>query len=145
MNRKQHGVALVEFALVLPFLLVLSIITFEFGRAIWQYNTLTKSVRDAARYLSLQTPGTKIAEARNLMVYGTPSFSGSPPPPLVMGLSTSNVPDPTWQTAGTAPVINTVTARISGYTFTPMFATAFGLPIGSVTYSDITATMRSYL
>src|SRR5687768_8127054 len=76
MNRKQHGVALVEFALILPFLLVLSIITFEFGRAIWQYNTLTKSVRDAARYLSLQTPGTKIAEARNLMVYGTPSFSG---------------------------------------------------------------------
>jgi Flp pilus assembly protein TadG len=142
MNRKQKGVALVEFALFLPFLLVLSIITFEFGRAIWQYNTLTKSVRDAARYLSLQTPGTKIAQARNLMVYGNLGGTGTP---LAMGLSTSHVPDPTWQTAGTAPVINTVTVRISGYTFTPMFATAFGLPIGSMTYSDITATMRSYL
>jgi Flp pilus assembly protein TadG len=142
MNRKQKGVALVEFALILPFLLVLSIITFEFGRAIWQYNTLTNSVRDAARYLSLQTPGTKIAQARNLMVYGNLGGTGTP---LAMGLSTSHVPDPTWQTAGTAPVINTVTVRISGYTFTPMFATAFGLPIGSMTYSDITATMRSYL
>jgi len=142
MNHKQQGVALVEFALVLPFLLVLSIVTFEFGRAVWQYNTLTKSVRDAARYLSLQTPGTKIAQARNLMVYGNLGGSGAP---LVMGLGTSNVPDPTWQTAGTAPVINTVTVRISGYTFTPMFATAFGLPIGTVRYSDITATMRSYL
>lgn len=142
MTKKQKGVALVEFALILPFLLVLSIITFEFGRAIWQYNTLTKSVRDAARYLSLQTPGTKIAQARNLMVYGNLGGTGTP---LAMGLSTSHVPDPTWQTAGTAPVINTVTVRISGYTFTPMFATAFGLPIGSMTYSDITATMRSYL
>jgi hypothetical protein len=142
MNRKQQGVALVEFALVLPLLLVLSIITFEFGRAVWQYNTLTKSVRDAARYLSLQTPGTKITQARNLMVYGNLGGTGAP---LVRGLSTSNVPDPTWQAAGSAPVINTVTVRISGFTFNPMLSSAFGLPIGSVTYSDITATMRSYL
>jgi hypothetical protein len=55
------------------------------------------------------------------------------------------VPDPTWQAAGSAPVINTVTVRISGFTFNPMLSSAFGLPIGSVTYSDITATMRSYL
>jgi hypothetical protein len=142
MNRKQHGVALVEFALILPFLLMLSIITFEFGRAIWQYNQLTKSVRDAARYLSIQTPGTKITQARNLMVYGNLGGSGAP---LVYGLSTSNVPDPTWQTAGSAPVINTVTVRISGYQFNPMITSAFGLPIAAITYSDITATMRSYL
>ncbi len=142
MNRKQKGVALVEFALILPFLLMLSIITFEFGRAVWQYNTLTKSVRDAARYLSIQTPGTKIAQARNLMVYGNLAGSGAP---LALGLTPSHVPDPTWQTAGAAPVINTVTVRISGYTFNPMFSTVFGLPIGNVTYSDITATMRSYL
>src|SRR5512133_4185192 len=84
MKRKQGGVALVEFALILPFLLLLSIITFEFGRAIWQYNTLTKSVRDAARYLSLQTPGTKITQARNLMVYGNLAGSGAP---LALGLT----------------------------------------------------------
>lgn len=142
MKRKQEGVAAVEFALVLPFLLLLSIITFEFGRAVWQYNTLTKSVRDAARYLSLQTPGTKITQARNLMVYGNLGGTGSP---LVRGLSASNVPDPTWQTAGTAPVINTVRVRITGYTFHSMFSTVFGLPFGDVTYSDVTATMRSYL
>ena len=142
MKRKQEGVAAVEFALILPFLLLLSIITFEFGRAVWQYNTLTKSVRDAARYLSLQTPGTKITQARNLMVYGNLGGTGYP---LVRGLSESNVPDPTWQTAGTAPVINTVRVRITGYTFHSMFSTVFGLPFGDVTYSDVTATMRSYL
>lgn len=142
MNKRQKGVALVEFALILPLLLVLSFTTVEFGRAIWEYNTLTKSVRDAARYLSIQTPGTRITQARNLMVYGNTAGTGSP---LVIGLSTSNVPDPTWQTAGTGPVINTVTVRISGFTFRSMFASVFGLPFGTIAFSDITATMRSYL
>jgi Flp pilus assembly protein TadG len=146
MNKRQKGVALVEFALVLPFLLLLSIMTVEFGRAIWEYNTLTKSVRDAARYLSIQTPGTKVEEARNLMVYGTTSLGdGAPPPTLAKGLSLSNVPTPTWQAAGNAPVINTVTVRITGYTFTPMFGNVFGTSFGTITFSDVTATMRSYL
>lgn len=142
MTKTQKGVALVEFALVLPFLLLLSLLAVEFGRAIWEYNTLTKSVRDAARYLAIQTPGTKITQARNLMVYGNLGGTGAP---LARGLSTTNVPDPTWQTAGSAPVINTVTVRISGYTFRSMFSSVFGLSFGNVTYSDITATMRSYL
>jgi Flp pilus assembly protein TadG len=141
MSKRQEGVALVEFALILPFLLLLSITAAEFGRAIWQYNTLTKSARDAVRYLSIQTPGTKITEARNLMVYGNTAGTGTP---LALGLSTSHVPDPTWQTAGANPVINTVTVRIQGYTFNSMFTTVFGLPFGSITFSNISATMRSY-
>ena len=142
MNKKQQGVALVEFALILPLVLLMSFIAIEFGRAIWQYNVLTKAARDAVRYLSIQTPGTKIAQARNLMVYGNLAGSGAP---LAAGLTTSHVPDPTWQTAGTNPVINTVTVRFSGYTFNSMFTSVLGIPFGAVTYSDITATMRSYL
>ena len=144
MNRTQKGVAIVEFALILPFLLLLTFITTEFGRAIWQYNTLTKSVRDSARYLSIQTPSDPVAigKARNLTVYGNLAGTGTP---LALGLSTSNVPDPTWQTAGTNPVINTVTIRITGYTFNSIVAGAFGLPFGAISFPDITATMRSYL
>jgi len=150
MKNRQMGVAIVEFALVLPFLLLLTFITTEFGRAIWQYNTLTKSVRDSARYLSIQTPGDLVAieKARNLTVYGKPVLTANlngTEKPLAIGLSTSNVPAPTWQTAGSGPVINTVTIRITGYTFNSMFATAFGVPFGAITFSDITATMRSYL
>lgn len=153
MSQKQKGVALVEFALVLPFLLLLSVVAIDFGRAIWEYNTLTKSVRDAARYLSIQTPGTRIDVARNLMVYGNRSGTGAP---LAIGLTLANVPPPTagvprsgccfWQAAGTAPVINTVTVRITGYTYTPMFSTVLGLQaVGPLTFPDISATMRSYL
>ena len=141
---KQTGVALVEFALILPWLLILTFITTEFSRALFQYNILTKSVRDAARYLSVYNPSdaAKILIAKNLVVYGNPAGSGSP---LVIGLTTSLVPDPVWQTAGTAPVINTVTIKVTGYTFTPVVASVFGLNFAGVTYSDISATMRAPL
>ena len=142
MKNTQKGVAIVEFALILPFLLLLTFLTTEFGRAVWEYNTLTKSVREAARYLSIQTPGTKITEARNLIVYGNLAGDG---PPLAAGLTTTLVPDPTWQTAGTNPVINTVTVRISGYSFNSIVNTVFGAPFGDITFADITATMRSHL
>lgn len=157
MNRKQKGVAIVEFALVLPFLLLLTFITTEYGRAIWQYNTVTKSVRDAARYLSTQQPGTHITEARNLAVYGNLAGTGTP---LALGLTLENVPWPgtdskppccTWQEVtstpvnGSAPLIKTVTVRISGYSFQSVFASALGVPFGTIVFSDITATMRSFL
>jgi Flp pilus assembly protein TadG len=146
-GKKQRGVAIVEFALILPFLVLLSITAAEFGRAIWEYQTLTKSVRDAARYLAIQTPGAAagVTRARNLMVYGNLSGTGRP---LAIGLSLTNVPVASccsWQTAGTAPVINTVTVRIQGYTFRSMFTTIFGQRFGAVTFPDISATMRSYL
>ncbi len=151
MRRTQKGVAIVEFALVLPFLLLLTFLTTEFGRAVWEYNTLAKSVRDAARYLSTRTPSNPVdmASARNLLVYGNPAGTGNP---LLPGLSLANVtpnaghPDCcTWQIAGTSPVINTVTVRIHDYTFNSIFTSVLGLPFGPVTFSEITATMRSYL
>lgn len=151
--KAQKGVAIVEFALVLPLLLLLTFITTELGRAIYQYNILTKSVRDGARYLSTQQPGSAaaITTARNLMVYGNPAGTGSP---LAIGLSLSHVPAAsccTWTEVTSTPVngssklINTVTVRISGYSFTSLFASAFGVNFGTFPYSDITATMRSAL
>ena len=38
-SQRQRGVALVEFALILPLLLVLTFITTEFGRALYEYQT----------------------------------------------------------------------------------------------------------
>lgn len=139
---RQRGAALVEFALILPLLLTLSILAAEFGRAVMYYNTLTKSVRDAARYLSVQTPGTKLAEAKNLIVYGTPSAGSTA---LVPGLTTAMVPDPVWQTQGTAPVINVVTVQVQGFTFQPMWSSVFGLALGPINFSTVSASMRTTL
>jgi hypothetical protein len=144
MKATQRGVAIVEFALILPLLLLLTFTVTEFGRAMYQYNTITKSVRDAARYLSMQTPGSAaaITAARNLIVYGNTAGTGTP---LALGLDPSNVPDPTWQTAGTGPVIQTVTVQVSGYTFHALFPSVFGINFGDIPYSNISATMRTTL
>jgi Flp pilus assembly protein TadG len=140
-------VALVELALVMPLLLLLTFITTEFGRAMYEYNAVVKSTRDAVRYLSVQTPGTHITEARNLLVYGNTAGTGTP---LARGLSLANVPTGsccTWQSAGANPIITTVTVRISAYTFHSLFPSVFGLAFadanGNIVFSDITATMRA--
>jgi Flp pilus assembly protein TadG len=140
MRTRQHGVALVEFAFVLPLLLVLSLISAELGRAVYRYNTTAKVVRDAVRYLSVQTPGTHVAEARNLIVFGNVAGAGALLDPA---LSAANVPAPTWQTAGSDPLINTVTIRVSGYQFRPMITNMFGARFTTIPFSDISATMRS--
>lgn len=148
MKKPQHGVALVEFTLMLPFLLLLTFITTEFGRALYQYNTLAKSVRDAARYLSVQSPGADITQAaQNLVVYGKPN-PGPGDPPVAQGLSTSNVPAPTWQQEGANPIINTVTIQVTNYGFQPMVSSVLGIPLfpnGVITFPDIRATMRSHV
>jgi Flp pilus assembly protein TadG len=138
MNR-QRGTAIIEFALVLPIILVLMFTVTEFGRAIQRYNSTAKVVRDAVRYMSMQRQGTNQAQARNLIVYGNAAGSGSP---LDAALTPAMVPDPVWQTTGTDPLINTVTVRVTGYKFTPMVASVFGLALPNITFSDITATMR---
>jgi Flp pilus assembly protein TadG len=140
MKNRQRGVALVEFAFVLPLLLVLSLLATELGRAVYRYNTTAKVVRDAVRYLSVQTPGTHATEARNLIIYGNVAGTGTP---LDTALTAANVPAPTWQTAGSDPLINTVTIRVSGYQFNPMIGNMFGARFATITFSDISATMRS--
>lgn len=137
--RRQHGTALVEFALIVPLILILMFTIVEFGRAMQRYNGAVKAARDAVRYISMHQQGTHQAEARNLVVYGTVDGSGEPLDP---DLTPSMVPDPVWQTAGSNPLINTVTVRITGYQYKPMVSSVFGAAFPAFTFGDITATMR---
>lgn len=89
---------MIELALVLPIVLLLIIATAEFGRAFWQYNALTKTVRDAARHASsaglFGSTGVVVVttelrtQVQNLVVYGNVAGSGSP---LLEGLSPAGV------------------------------------------------------
>lgn len=146
MKARQSGAAIVEFALVLPLLLILTFITTEFGRAIYQYNTIVKSLRGAARYLSVQTPSTAlmpntaaVTAATNLVVYGNAAGTGTP---IVPDLEVSNVATPTWQTTGSNPLVNTVTITVTGYTFHPLVMNPFGVGLGDIAFNNISATMR---
>jgi Flp pilus assembly protein TadG len=50
-NRRDssEGQSLVEFALVVPIFVLLLVGLFDIGRAVWNYNTVANSAREAAR------------------------------------------------------------------------------------------------
>lgn len=159
MKNRQRGVAMVELAIVLPLLLAICFAITEFGRAIYTYDTLAKSARGAARYLTTQAAGGAHPIARNLVVYGNPAGTGTP---LMPGLNASNMAskvaicDASIVTCtanvnqGSNPTINTVTVTITGYKFTPLldllgftrFYSGGTSSITSITFGNISVTMR---
>jgi Flp pilus assembly protein TadG len=66
LRRRQSGLAMVEFALSAPVLLLLMFGTFEFGHFLIQYSTLNDAVRNAARYVA----GKALAGTDSLLVSG---------------------------------------------------------------------------
>lgn len=115
------GTAIVEFVVAMPILFVLLFVSAEFGRAFQQQNTLTKSVRDASRFLADRgrfgstgtvfiTP-TVAAQARNLVVYGNAAATGTP---ILPGMDVADV-----TVAGTNDGEVTVQAS---YDYQPIFA-----------------------
>ena len=117
---RQRGLAMTEFAIVLPVVLMLLLAIAEFGRAFWEYNTLTQAVRDAGRYASSRglfgstgvvvITGALRTEVSNLVVYGNVAGSGEP---ILEGLATANV---TLESPGEDDIL--VRAR---YAYTPIF------------------------
>ena len=142
MRSRTKGTAAIELALMMPILLLLTLVTTEFGRAIIEYNTVVKSVRNATRYLAARTPNTKTPEAKNLAVFGNTAGTG---PALAPGLSLALVANPVWQMLGSNPTTNVVTLTVQGYRFNSLFTSVFGVSFGNVTFGDISASMRSAL
>ena len=60
-RKNEKGQSLVEFALVVPLLLLLVIGIFEFGRAWMTQNILTGAAREAVRILAVPTGSTAAA------------------------------------------------------------------------------------
>ena len=144
-HRKQRGVAAVELGILMVILVPLLFGITEFGRAIYQFNALTKSTRDAARILSSQGAGdaNDLATAQNLAVYGQLTSTGTPIVPnlntaMVAVCDSSSCPADHQNVPTGSGVINLVTVTVSGYPFTSLVP--FVVP--SVTFSPISTTMR---
>jgi len=160
---KQRGAAMVEFALVLIPLLVLAFGVVEFGRAIYHYDKVVKSVRSASRWVATHDPSntanfsTAATQARCLAVYGKTTCQVSDTP-LAPGLATSHVKIcsrasvaecPDLQNADVQNVstgvgtgtVQLVVVRIDGYQFNFL-----GLPLTgagpSVQFNTISSVMR---
>ena len=146
---RQRGVATIEFAICAPVLLLLMLATAEVGRMLIQANTLSKAVRDGARYTARDaangSTGTVLitntvrTNTQNLVVTGTMTGTGTP---LLPGLTVANV---TVTNAGAGFIAVSAT-----YTYQPLLGAAlptFG-PSGAITTSvPLTATvvMRALL
>ena len=84
---RQQGMALVETAICLPLLLFLMLAAGEVTNAFLQHNTLTKAVRDGARFAAgevvhhntrvfILTPDI-VSDTKSLVVYGDTSGAGT--------------------------------------------------------------------
>jgi Flp pilus assembly protein TadG len=68
------GSMTVEFVAMVPVLVLTLVVGFEFGRALWAYDVMTRDVRAAVRYLSRTNPydATAKTQATNVAKTGTP-------------------------------------------------------------------------
>ncbi|MBV7573649.1 pilus assembly protein [Pseudomonas sp. PDM32] len=97
---RQQGLAIVEFTLVLPVLLLLMLAFGEFGRMLYQYNLLLQASRDADRFVASQAWDStlgKVAlsdtlqiQTKNVAVFGVPVDTG-PETKVLSTLTTDNV------------------------------------------------------
>lgn len=146
-HKTQAGLAAIEFAFILPALLILGFVVIDFGRVLFQYDTLTKSTRDATRYLAavVRPPAAAFAtdanyqaavnNARNLALCGTIAACGSDA--LVSGLTPSNI---TVDYPASVGNITYVRIFVSNYS-TSYLTTALG-GLGTKNLGTISVTMR---
>ena len=90
--KRQTGSSTVEFALVLPILLLLVVMVAALGIRFYQLNAITKSVQIAARYLSEVSikntyTFTDVSNAKKLAVYGNLTSTT----PIISDFTTANV------------------------------------------------------
>lgn len=132
---KQQGIATVEFAVVLPFLILMLAATADVGYLMYHQNILNKSVASGGRFISTHaTDGSglvnitaqKIQETRNMIVYGNiagfgdPVISGFSPSDINITCSNGTRNGYCIQDAGLTPITLQAT-----YTYSPVLGTLF--------------------
>lgn len=143
-SRRQRGVAAVEFGLTVVLLATILMAASEFGRAMYQYNTVVKGARAASRYLAQFPAGdaAAITAARNLVVYGRTTATGNP---LVPGLTTamvtvcdaSNCAGTHRRQATGQGTLNLVTVSVTGLRFQSLATWV----LSNITFDTIRASM----
>lgn len=83
--KDKAATASIEFAILLPMLLILFVSAFEVGRLFWDYHVLTKAVRDGARFAARLpadcaglTDPNDVTNVQQLTRTGTIDGSGDP-------------------------------------------------------------------
>lgn len=117
---EERGTQLVELAIVIPIFLVLLAATAEFARFYYQYTTLKSAVRAGARHASKwrKEDSWTDCETKNLVVYGDITCGAPSGSALLTGLNGTHV---IVQPNGPVNKVESVTVRIQGFNYTPIF------------------------
>ena len=143
---REDGTQMIEFAFVLPTLLLLVAGATELGRMYQQYTTLSKGTRAAARYLSsVQSVTGSTAAAKNIVMCGNAAGCGGEGQPAVIvpNLMAANVvvTPPATDAVGS---VRYVTVEIDNYVYDPLVFDLHAL-LGSTSFTvelDPRTTMR---
>lgn len=156
-SKAMRGVAAVEFTILMAFLFAPLVLgTIEISRVLFQYNTLAKSVRDSARYISLYSAtspsyATQVTIAKCIAAFGNTGCTGNPIlPNLTSAMICIGAKDPV-----TGQLICDSVPRYAGSAGTVAIrlisVTATGYQLGYATnyfsggfkaFNDISVTMR---
>jgi Flp pilus assembly protein TadG len=110
--RSERGAALVELALVVPFLMMIMCATIDFGLAVYTLNNLTAAVREGGRFAAAKTPLVANDADVRQRVYGYISgMNNAQTAAQVQATITNTAAD---------PVTGLLTVTITGYQFRPM-------------------------
>lgn len=117
---REDGTQMIEFAIVLPIMLLLFAGATEIGRMFHTYTTLAKATRAGARYLTtVQSVAASTNAAKNIVMCGyAPGCGGQNQPEVLLpGLTADHIEI-------TPPVngalVKYVTVSITGYTYQPL-------------------------
>jgi Flp pilus assembly protein TadG len=130
--RADEGAQLVEFALVLPLLLLVVLGIAEFGIMFQRYEVLTNAAREGARMAVL--PGYAVADVQTRVT----AYVTAGRVPVAAGNPTVAVTDVTIPMGGGQPAINAKRVTVT-YTHTYLFIRGIGAWFGS-TYTTIPLT-----
>jgi len=78
-DRGQRGQGLAEFALIFPIFILLLLVVFDFGRAIYAYHTISNAARSGARVAIVDQQFTRIRAAVMEATVGVNPNDISPP------------------------------------------------------------------
>lgn len=133
--RSERGAAMVEFAIVLPILLLMVFGIVDFGRALYTLNNLTAATREGARLASTQispdpTTGSSMTAVSTAVTNYVVAFGGNAGAPTVSETF-----------SGTPPNMQSITVQIVNYPFTPITPLTNLIGLGTIQMSP-SATFR---
>ena len=131
----EKAAALVEFAIVLPILLLIVFGIVDFGRALYTANNLTSAVREGARLASTQiSPDATVAAQKTAVSNAVKAY-------VVAFGGNAGAPTVSETFSGAPPNMQSITVSIVSYPFTPITPLAGLIGLGTIQMSP-SATFR---